>query len=54
MNLDNLKPTGIPAIDKLIDKAKAEMKKTDKVMRKHERNIAGFGLILKDIRKPKA
>ena len=54
MNLDELKPTGIPAIDKAIDKAKAEMKQTDKVMRKHEKNISGIAVILKNIKKPKA
>jgi hypothetical protein len=50
MNLDKLKPTGIPAIDKV----KAEMKQTDKVMRRHERNISGIAVILKNIKKPKA
>jgi hypothetical protein len=53
MNLDKLKPTGVPAIDRLIEKAKAEMKKTDKVMRIHERNISGLALIRKNIKKPK-
>jgi hypothetical protein len=54
VNLDKLKPTGIPAIDKLMDKAKAQAKAEAKVIRYHQRAIEGLASIRKAIKKPKA
>jgi hypothetical protein len=54
MDVPKLKHTGVPALDKLIDKVNAQTKSEAKVIRYHERAIEGLASLRKAIKKPKA